>query len=133
MKYGAKRTVCGTGHTHDSKLEAGRCDELTGKEARGEITHLVQQPVYKVEINGKLMCKYVADFSWFTKDCQIIEDVKGFSTPIFNLKKKLVEASHPGTVITVWPPKVKKKRKVVPAKEVATKRLRKQLTGSLKD
>jgi hypothetical protein len=40
-----------------------------------------------------------------------VEDVKGMATPVFNLKKKLVEAAYPGTVITLYPPKVRKKRK----------------------
>lgn len=110
-KYRAKKTDCGSGHTHDSKIEAARCDELTALEDAGEITRLTQQPEFRVEINGKLICRYVADFSWFTADCQIVEDVKGMRTPMFNLKRKLVEASHPGTVITVYPPIVRKKRK----------------------
>ena len=29
----------------------------------------------------------------------IVEDVKGFKTPVYKLKKKLVEACYPGTVI----------------------------------
>ena len=110
-KYSAKKTHCGAGHMHDSKMEAKRCDDLTALEAAGKIDRLVQQPEFRVEINGKLMCRYVADFSWFTSDCQVVEDVKGVRTPMFNLKRKLVEASHPGTVITVYPPVVRKKRR----------------------
>jgi hypothetical protein len=119
MKYGAIRTVCGAGHKHDSKMEAKRCDQLTALEAAGEITRLEQQPEFRVEINGKLICRYVADFAWFTRECRIIEDVKGMATPMFNLKRKLVEASHPGTVITAWPPKVRKKRKTATRKQAA--------------
>ena len=58
----------------------------------------------------------MADFAWFTSDCRIIEDVKGVTTPIFNLKRKLVEAAHPGTVITIWPPRIRKKRKAAKRK-----------------
>ena len=111
-KYSAIKTVCTSGHKHDSKMEAKRCDDLVALEAAGHITRLQQQPVFKVEINGKLICRYVADFAWFTADCQVVEDVKGMTTPMFNLKRKLVEASHPGTVITIWPPRQRKKRKV---------------------
>lgn len=110
-KYSAIRTVCAHGHTHDSKMEARRCEELTALEALGSISRLEQQPEFRVEINGKLICRYIADFAWFTNDCRIIEDVKGVTTPMFNLKRKLVEAAHPGTVITVWPPKKRKARK----------------------
>lgn len=110
-KYSAIRTVCASGHQHDSKMEAKRCDQLTALEEAGEIERLEQQPEFRVEINGILICRYIADFAWFTRDCRVIEDVKGVSTPVFNLKRKLVEAAHPGTVITVWPPKIRKKRK----------------------
>jgi hypothetical protein len=111
MKYGAKKTDCAAGHTHDSGLEAKRCDQLHALQDQGALTRLEQQPEFRVEINGKLVCRYVADFAWFTNDCRVIEDVKGMRTPIFNLKRKLVEAAHPGTVITIWPPVVRKKRK----------------------
>jgi hypothetical protein len=110
-KYSAIKTVCAAGHKHDSKMEAARCDQLTALEEAGEIDRLMQQPEFRVEINGRLVCRYVADFAWFTKDCRIIEDVKGMATPMFNLKRKLVEAAHPGTVITVWPPRKRKVRK----------------------
>jgi hypothetical protein len=118
-KYSAIRTICGAGHRHDSKMEAKRCDTLTELELAGDITRLEQQPEFRVEIDGKLMCRYVADFAWFTADCRVVEDVKGVITPMFNLKRKLVEASHPGTVITIWPPKVRKPRKVSTRKQAA--------------
>lgn len=135
MKYGAKRTVCGAGHTHDSKLEAGRCDTLTAMEQSGEITHLVQQPAFPIVINGRPVCKVLGDFQYRMADSglPVVVDVKGMDNPMSRLKRKLVEAAYPGMVMTVWPVKVAKKRKVMPAKEVATKRLRKQLTDSLKD
>lgn len=110
-KYSAVKTHCEAGHLHDSKMEAKRCNELTALEEAGKIMRLEQQPEFRVEINGKLICRYVADFAWFTSDCRIIEDVKGVTTPMFNLKRKLVEAAHPGTVITIWPPRKRKARK----------------------
>lgn len=115
-KYRAIKTDCLHGHTHDSRLEAGRCNDLHVLEATGAIMRLEQQPVFPVIINGKTVCKYVADFAWFTGNCRVIEDCKGVSTPVFNLKKKLVEACHPGTVITLYPPRKRKARK---AKKVA--------------
>lgn len=110
-KYGAKKTECGSLHTHDSGIEARRCDELHALEAGGHIQRLELQPKFPVIINGKTVCNYIADFAWFTQDCRIVEDVKGVTTPVFNLKKKLVEACHPGTVITLYPPRKRKKRK----------------------
>lgn len=112
-KYKAKKTTCGSGHLHDSKLEAGRCDDLVALERAGQITDLEQQPLYKVEINGVLICKYIADHRYRMADSglQIVEDCKGLTTPVFNLKKKLVEATHPGVVITLYPPRKRKARK----------------------
>jgi len=113
MKYGAKKTECQHGHTHDSKIEARRCDELHVMEANGEITHLTREPVFSIEINGRHVCKYIADFQYRMADSglPIVVDVKGMRTPVFNLKRKLVEAAYPGVVVTVWPPVVRKKRK----------------------
>lgn len=115
-KYSAKKTVCGAGHMHDSKSEAARCNDLHILQARGDISDLEQQPVFRVEIGGKLMCRYVADFGWKVADCRVIEDVKGMVTPMFNLKKKLVEATHPGIVITIYPPRKRKTRKTAKRK-----------------
>ena len=110
-KYRAIKTDCDQGHTHDSKKEAARCNELHVLEAAGAIHRLEQQPVFPVIIDGKVICKYKADFAWWAADCRIVEDVKGVTTPVFNLKKKLVEACHPGTVITLYPPRKRKARK----------------------
>lgn len=110
-KYKAQKTVCAAGHKHDSKMEAARCDDLHALQQAGHLYDLEQQPEFRVEINGKLMCRYVADFAWKKAGARVIEDVKGVATPMFNLKKKLVEATHPGVVITVYPPRRRKARK----------------------
>ncbi len=112
-KYRAKKTRCAAGHMHDSMKEAAKCDDLCAQEERGEITHLVQQPAFTVEIDGVAVCTYKADFGYRMADSglPIVLDVKGMMTPLFRLKKKLVEATHPGVVITIWPPKIRKARK----------------------
>lgn len=121
-KYKAVKTTI-DGITFDSKREAKRYTELKILEKAGHITHLELQPEYQITINGAKICKYKADFRYFTvraeskersfnskgewqtptltgdKEGQIVEDVKGFKTPIYRLKKKLVEASYPGTQI----------------------------------
>lgn len=110
-KYAAKKTQCAAGHVHDSKAEARRCDDLHALEAKGDITRLEQQPAFEVRLNGNVICTYRADFSYFTSTCRIVEDVKGMLTPVYRLKKKLVEAAYPGTVITEFPPRKRKSRK----------------------
>ena len=121
-KYKAVKTTI-DGVTFDSKKEAKRYTELKLLEKAGHITHLELQPEYQITINGAKICKYKADFRYFTvrqenneqyynskgewqtptmtgdKEGQIVEDVKGFKTPIYRLKKKLVEACYPGTQI----------------------------------
>ena len=121
-KYKAVKTTI-DGITFDSKREAKRYTELKVLEKSGHITHLELQPEYQITINGAKICKYKADFRYFTvrqennalsynskgewqtptmtgdKEGQIVEDVKGFKTPIYRLKKRLVEASYPGTLI----------------------------------
>ena len=121
-KYKAVKTTI-DGITFDSKREAKRYTELKLLEKSGMITHLELQPTYQITVNGVNICKYKADFRYFTvrqenreqytnskgewivptktgqKEGQIVEDVKGFKTPIYRLKKKLVEACYPGTQI----------------------------------
>jgi hypothetical protein len=103
-KYRAQRTDCQAGHSHPSKAEAKRCDELHLLERAGQITHLTLQPKFPVHINGVKVFTYIADFAYFPlkpeKGGRIVEDVKGVCTPIYKLKKKAVEAHYPGTTIT---------------------------------
>ena len=108
-KYNAKKTPCAHDHVHDSAMEARRCNDLHVLQAQGKISHLEHQPVYDCVIDGKRICKYIADFRYFISgDCRVVEDVKGFTTPVFNMKRRLVEALNPGTVITIYPPKKRK-------------------------
>lgn len=110
-KYSAQKTDCANGHRHDSKLEASRCNDLHILQADGKISHLEMQPEFRVDINGKKVCTYRADFAYFVSTCRIVEDVKGVLTPVYRLKKKLVEAAHAGTVITEFPPRKARKRR----------------------
>lgn len=112
-KYRAVKTPCAGGHTHDSKKEAARCDDLRALEEAGHIAELEHQPEFPVIVNGEQVCTYRADFSWWVGDARVVEDVKGYLTDVYRLKKKLVEASYPGVVITEFPPRVKKGRKRV--------------------
>lgn len=77
----------------DSKREARRYDELCLLVFTNQIYDLRRQPEFHVWIGGKLVTRYVSDFYYQTRDgAVIIEDAKGFRTPTYRLKKKLVEA-----------------------------------------
>lgn len=98
-KYRAQRTECANGHSHPSKAEARRCDELHLLQRAGKITNLSREVSFPVFMNGTKVFTYKADFVYFTPEARIVEDVKGYATPVYKLKKKLVEAYYRGTKI----------------------------------
>lgn len=104
-KYGVnidpkgKRQRTANGIQFASQLEHDRYLILQFREKRGDIRELELQPAFHIEIKGKRICKYVADFRYQVGDLEIIEDVKGVKTPVYKLKKKMVEAQF-GIVIT---------------------------------
>lgn len=97
-KFHSKKTVV-DGIKFDSKLEAKHYKELKERERAGEIRDLILQPEFELtpsfKKNGKTYRKtsYKADFSYFDigMDKYIIEDVKGFRTDVYKLKRKLFE------------------------------------------
>lgn len=98
-KYRAQRTECAGGHSHPSKAEARRCDQLRLLERAGEIMRLEREVPYDFIVNGTKVFTYRADFRYFTDLGCVVEDVKGFATPVYKLKKKLLEAQYPGLKI----------------------------------
>ena len=86
-KYGNKRY-----QGFASKKEARRYNELHLLERAGHIRALVKQPKFYITVNGVDVCTYIADFCYFEGEQRIVEDVKGFKTPIYRLKKKLMKA-----------------------------------------
>ena len=84
-----------------SKKEAARYGELKLLERAGIIKDLTLQPRYPIVFEGKLICTYIADFSYTDLSKRfVVEDVKGMKTPAYRLKKKLVEARYPHIRIT---------------------------------
>ena len=101
LKYKAKKVKL-DGYTFDSQAEAKHYwHTLKPKLERGEITHLEVHPSYEIKIDGVKICKYIADFRYFSGQSRIVEDVKGFRTAVYRLKKKLVEALYPGLKINI--------------------------------
>ena len=95
-KYRNKKVVV-DGITFDSKKEATRYRELVLLERAGRITDLQQQVKYELipsqKINGKVVerpCFYVADFVYTQDGQRIVEDTKGFKTPEYIIKRKLL-------------------------------------------
>lgn len=84
-----------------SKKEAHRYGELKMLERAGIIEGLKLQPKFPIVIESKLVCTYIADFTYIDQMKRVVvEDVKGMKTPVYRLKKKLVEARYPHLRIT---------------------------------
>ncbi len=78
-----------------SKREMLRYRYLVSMVHCGIFHNLELQPAFPIVINGVKCCIYKADFRYKDLDGRtVIEDVKGFSTEIYKLKKKLVEAQY---------------------------------------
>ena len=106
-KYKARRTMA-FGKTFASKKEADRYMVLKNLEAKGKITDLKTQVKFVLipaqrepdtvgvrggKIKGKLIERelfYLADFVYIRNGELIVEDVKGYRTPEYKIKKKLM-------------------------------------------
>lgn len=99
----AARTV--NGKKFDSLAEARRYQTLVMLERAGEITDLHCQVSYPCEVDGVLVCRYVADFVYrrVAGDALVVEDVKSAptKTPAYRLKKKLMLACHDILIVEV--------------------------------
>ena len=89
-KYRAIKTVVDN-ITFDSKREAQRYGELKLLFRAGQIRNLELQPKLDFILEGEKMFTYKPDFIYFENGQRVIEDVKGVKTPVYRLKKKLIE------------------------------------------
>lgn len=115
-KYKSKKVTV-NGITFDSQKEANRYRELVLLERAGRIQELKRQvkfvliPAQREFCNeiytkgrkkgcfkpGKLLEKelsYVADFVYTENGKQVVEDVKGYKTPEYRIKRKLLLWVH---------------------------------------
>jgi hypothetical protein len=96
-KYG-NRKIKVDGITFDSIREANRYQELKLAERAGAIKCLSRQVTYKLipaakTRTGKTVqgISYVADFVYLDdQGREVVEDVKGFRTDVYKIKKKLM-------------------------------------------
>ena len=92
-KYRAKPCMVGD-IRFASQAEARRYQELLMLNKAGCIRCLELQPRFKIVIGGQKICTYVADFRYTEGSREVTEDVKGVRTPVYKLKKRLVEAIY---------------------------------------
>ena len=123
-KYKSRKITVG-GITFDSKREAKRYQELYFQQRAGEISCLELQRRFELipaqyetrerysEKTGKKLkdkavlverrCCYVADFVYtdlYTGE-KIVEDVKGYRTEVYKIKKKLFEYKYKDEGLTI--------------------------------
>ena len=94
-KYKARKTAY-KGTIYDSGKEAKRAAELELLQRAGKIKNLRRQVKFtlqdKFQYRGKIIraIEYVADFV-YEADGLIIEDVKGYRTPEYKIKAKMLK------------------------------------------
>lgn len=101
-KYRAVKAQCQTGHTHDSKREAIRCNELHALQGAGKISDLTIHPQYWFIINGRQLkhpngrrVGYKSDFEYVENGFKITEDVKGVIVRDWPLRRAVFIALFP--------------------------------------
>lgn len=98
-KYRNKITVV-DGIRFHSKKEASRYTELKLLEKQGQIFNLQLQVRFPIIVKNRLICTYVSDFTYYDKQKRfVVEDVKGVRTQTYRLKKKLIEALYPFSIL----------------------------------
>jgi hypothetical protein len=104
IKVSQKEERTCDGITFASKAEMNRYKELKMLEMAGKIRELQCQPSFVIQevfihkTFGKIQkISYKADFSYFDVELghTVVEDVKGYKTEIYRLKKKLFLAKYP--------------------------------------
>jgi hypothetical protein len=93
-KYRAAPTIV-DGIRFASKKEARRYSELKMLEKAGIIKSLRLQPRFDLTTpGGNKVGEYVGDFAYRQDGEAVIEDVKGFRTPLYRWKKKHFEVQY---------------------------------------
>lgn len=113
-KYGNIKTEY-NGNKYDSKAEALYAKQLDYRKLSGEVISWERQVPVRLEVNGQLVCKYIADFKVLlsTGKFQWV-DVKGVETDVFKLKHKLMKALYPEIeLLIVGKSKITKQKKNV--------------------
>lgn len=86
-KYAAKSAACNAGHSHPSRKEANRCNELYLLQRGGVICDLVVEPQYWFKPDGRQLMHengrragYKPDFGYVEAGQRVVEDVKSEAT-----------------------------------------------------
>ena len=85
----------------DSRREANRAFELQLLERAGQITDLKFQVPFEVIPAGcgERASFYIADFTYRKNGALVVEDSKGMKTPVYKLKRRLMQHVHGITIL----------------------------------
>lgn len=93
-KYGSRRVEL-DGLKFDSAREARYYAGLKAMLSAGEIVKIERQVRWVLPVNNVKVCTYVSDFVVYDKDGnRRVIDVKGFKTPVYRIKRKLMKAIY---------------------------------------
>ncbi len=103
-KYGAKKSG-----GYDSRKEHRRADQLKLMQRAGLISNLREQVRFVLiptqrDSDGKLLereCAYIADFVYDRDGVTVVEDTKGFRTPEYKIKRKLMLQVHGISIVEI--------------------------------
>lgn len=103
-KYGAKKSG-----GYDSAKEHKRADQLKLMLRAGLISNLREQVKFVLvpaqrDADGNLLereCSYYADFVYDKDGVTVVEDTKGFRTPEYKLKRKLMLHVHRISIVEI--------------------------------
>lgn len=99
-KYYSKKIEI-DGHKFDSVKEGSRYIELRLLEVSGKISNLTLQPSFTLlkafKYKGKTVrgITYKGDFMYVEGGKTVVEDVKGFKTEVYKIKRKLFLSQYP--------------------------------------
>lgn len=97
-KYGNKWCEI-DGIKFQSQKEGGYYLYLKSEQKKGRVKSFKLQAPFRCEVNGRLVCKYIADFVvTYADGSKKVIDVKGFRTSLYILKKKLMFACNGITI-----------------------------------
>ena len=78
-----------------SRKEAKRYKELKLMVKAGMLVRFDRQVRYPLIVNGENVCAYIADFVTYDfEGTRKVIDTKGFRTPAYKIKKKLMKAIY---------------------------------------
>lgn len=105
QKFGNTKVIGVSGQRFDSKFEAARAMALVSMQRAGLVRNLLTQVPFEFVINGVLVCRYIADFTYDelvgTEWLRVVEDCKSPATrkePAYRIKYKLMLAVHGITI-----------------------------------